>query len=105
MTVRSGMLSRTERQRPVRLRGPTEELQSLVFALGTGLSSLESEALTLYLEGNSYEEMAEGLGCDTKTIDNALNASSGRSSRTRRPAKSSRNATIVKPEGGLEPTA
>ena len=50
----------------------TEELQSLVFTLGTGLSSLESEALTLYLEGNSYEEMAEGLGCDTKTIDNAL---------------------------------
>ena len=50
----------------------TEELQSLVFALGTGLSSLESQALTLYLEGNSYEEMAELLGCDTKTIDNAL---------------------------------
>ena len=50
----------------------TEELQSLVFCLGTGLSSLESEALRLYLEGNSYEEMAEELGCDTKTIDNAL---------------------------------
>jgi len=50
----------------------TEELQSLVFTLGTGLSSLESEALTLYLEGNSYEQMAEDLGCDTKTIDNAL---------------------------------
>jgi RNA polymerase sporulation-specific sigma factor len=50
----------------------TEELQSLVFSLGTGLSQLESEALRLYLEGNSYEEMAEGLECDTKTIDNAL---------------------------------
>jgi len=50
----------------------TEELQSLVFALGTGLSSLESQALTLYMEGNSYEEMAEDLACDTKTIDNAL---------------------------------
>jgi RNA polymerase sporulation-specific sigma factor len=34
----------------------TEELQSLVFCL----------------EGLSYEEMAEELGCDTKTIDNAL---------------------------------
>ena len=62
----------------------TEELQSLVFALGTGLSSLESEALTLYLEGNSYEEMAEGLGCDTKTSTTRFSASSGRSSRTRR---------------------
>jgi RNA polymerase sporulation-specific sigma factor len=50
----------------------TEELESLVFSLGTGLSSLESEALRLYLEGNSYEQMAEDLGCDTKTIDNAL---------------------------------
>ena len=50
----------------------TEELQSLVFCLGTGLSSLESEALRLYLEGNSYDEMAEELACDTKTIDNAL---------------------------------
>jgi RNA polymerase sporulation-specific sigma factor len=50
----------------------TQELQSLVFCLGTGLSSLESDALRLYLEGNSYEEMAEELGCDTKTIDNAL---------------------------------
>src|SRR3954449_225129 len=50
----------------------TEELQSLVFCLGTGLSPLEADALRLYLEGSSYEEMAEELGCDTKTIDNAL---------------------------------
>jgi RNA polymerase sigma-H factor len=50
----------------------TEELQSLVFCLGTGLSKLEAEALRLYLEGSSYEEMAEDLLCDTKTIDNAL---------------------------------
>ena len=50
----------------------TEELQSLVFCLGSGLSKLEADALRLYLEGSSYEEMAEDLGCDTKTIDNAL---------------------------------
>jgi RNA polymerase sporulation-specific sigma factor len=50
----------------------TEELQSLVFCLGTGLSTLESDALRCYLEGLSYEQMAEELGCDTKTIDNAL---------------------------------
>jgi len=50
----------------------TEELQSLVFCLGTGLSKLESDALRLYLEGSSYEQMGEELGCDTKTIDNAL---------------------------------
>ena len=50
----------------------TEELQSLVFTLGSGLSELEADALRLYLEGSSYEDMAEELGCDTKTIDNAL---------------------------------
>jgi RNA polymerase sporulation-specific sigma factor len=50
----------------------SEELQSLVFTLGTGLSRLEADALKLYLEGSSYEQMADTLGCDTKTIDNAL---------------------------------
>jgi RNA polymerase sporulation-specific sigma factor len=50
----------------------TEELQSLVFCLGTGLSKLEADALRLYLEGSSYEEMAVELDVDTKTIDNAL---------------------------------
>ena len=50
----------------------TEELQSLVFCLGTGLSKLEADALRLYLEGSSYEEMAQELDVDTKTIDNAL---------------------------------
>jgi len=50
----------------------TEELQSLVFCLGTGLSKLEADALRLYLEGSSYEEMAVDLEVDTKTIDNAL---------------------------------
>jgi RNA polymerase sporulation-specific sigma factor len=50
----------------------TEELQSLVFCLGTGLSKLEADALRLYLEGSSYDEMAQELEVDTKTIDNAL---------------------------------
>ena len=50
----------------------TEELQSLVGCLGTGLSELEADSLRLYLEGSSYEQMAAELDCDTKTIDNAL---------------------------------
>ena len=50
----------------------TEELQALVFTLGSGLSPLEADALRRYLDGLSYEQMAEELGCDTKTIDNAL---------------------------------
>src|SRR5438067_6802892 len=50
----------------------TEELQSLVGCLSTTLSPLEADALRLYLEGSSYEQMADELSCDTKTIDNAL---------------------------------
>src|SRR5256885_13178519 len=35
----------------------TEELQSLVFSLGTGLSKLEADALRPYPEGSSYEDI------------------------------------------------
>ncbi len=50
----------------------TEELRSLVSCLGSVLSDLESEVLSLYLDGYSYEVVAERLECDTKTVDNAL---------------------------------
>ena len=33
---------------------------------------LESRVLSLYLDGHSYEVIAERLECDTKTVDNAL---------------------------------
>ena len=50
----------------------SEELQSLVACLSSVLSELESSVLSLYLDGHSYEAVAERLGCDTKTVDNAL---------------------------------
>jgi len=50
----------------------SEELGSLVECLTSVLSELESEVLTCYLDGRPYEEIAERLGCDTKTVDNAL---------------------------------
>ena len=50
----------------------TEELRSLVACLGDVLSELESRVLSLYLDGHSYEVVAERLECDTKTVDNAL---------------------------------
>jgi RNA polymerase sporulation-specific sigma factor len=50
----------------------TEELNSLVACLSSVLSELESSVLSLYLDGNSYEAIAGRLGCDTKTVDNAL---------------------------------
>ena len=50
----------------------TEELNALVACLSTVLSELESRVLALYLDGSSYEQVGERLGCDTKTVDNAL---------------------------------
>ena len=50
----------------------SEELESLVSCLSSVLSDLESSVLSLYLDGHSYEVVAERLDCDTKTVDNAL---------------------------------
>jgi RNA polymerase sporulation-specific sigma factor len=50
----------------------SEELESLVDCLTSVLSDLESRVLSLYLDGYSYEVIAERLECDTKTVDNAL---------------------------------
>lgn len=50
----------------------SEELHSLVACLSSVLSELESAVLSLYLDGHSYETIAEKLTCDTKTVDNAL---------------------------------
>jgi RNA polymerase sporulation-specific sigma factor len=50
----------------------SEELRSLVGCLSTALSELESRVLSLYLDGCSYEQVGERIGCDTKTVDNAL---------------------------------
>jgi RNA polymerase sporulation-specific sigma factor len=50
----------------------SEELRSLVGCLSTVLSELESRVLSLYLDGYSYTAVGEKLGCDCKTVDNAL---------------------------------
>jgi len=50
----------------------SEELRCLVDCLSSTLSELESRVLALYLDGNSYELIGERIGCDTKTVDNAL---------------------------------
>lgn len=49
-----------------------EELRALLDCLGSALSELESAVLTMYLEGRSYEEIAQIQDCTPKTVDNAL---------------------------------
>jgi RNA polymerase sporulation-specific sigma factor len=50
----------------------SDELKSLLDCLGSTLSPLESQVLTFYLEGRSYEAIGDLIGCDPKTVDNAL---------------------------------
>ena len=50
----------------------SEELRSLVACLSTVLSELESRVLALYLDGHSYQQVGRKLGCEAKTVDNAL---------------------------------
>jgi len=57
---------------PVNQAISSEELRSLIACLSTALSDLESSVLSLYLDGHPYEDIAGRLGCDTKTVDNAL---------------------------------
>jgi len=50
----------------------SEEVESLKGCLAQMLSDLEGRVLRLYLNGLSYERIANELGCDCKTVDNAL---------------------------------
>ncbi len=49
-----------------------EELSSIESRIGEMLSDLEWEVLTAYLDGRSYQEIAQDLGRHVKSIDNAL---------------------------------
>jgi RNA polymerase sporulation-specific sigma factor len=40
--------------------------------MGRELSDLETEVLMLYMDGKSYQEIADALGRHVKSIDNAL---------------------------------
>ena len=50
----------------------SEELRSLVDFLSTELSAIESRVLALFLDGQTYEEIAVRSFGDAKTVDNAL---------------------------------
>jgi RNA polymerase sporulation-specific sigma factor len=50
----------------------SEELRSLKVCLTDTLSHLEGQVLRRYMQGLSYERIATAIGCDCKTVDNAL---------------------------------
>jgi RNA polymerase sporulation-specific sigma factor len=50
----------------------SDELRQLQASFDEVLSGLETDVLTLYVEGRSYQEIADLLGRRVKSIDNAL---------------------------------
>src|SRR3989442_844956 len=71
-TAYDGIVRRYYGFDPVNQVISSEELQALVACLSTVLSELESRVLALYLDGYSYEQVGAKLGCEAKTVDNAL---------------------------------
>jgi RNA polymerase sporulation-specific sigma factor len=59
-------------QNPEELIIGREDILSIRDQVGTVLSSLEQDVLSAYLDGKSYQEIADNLGRHVKSIDNAL---------------------------------
>ena len=49
-----------------------ESVDSMIRKIKERLTELEYKTLTLFIDGKSYQEIADMLGCNKKTIDNAL---------------------------------
>jgi RNA polymerase sporulation-specific sigma factor len=57
---------------PAELVVSAEELENIKASVGKVLSPLETEVLQLYMDGKSYQQIADMLGRHVKSIDNAL---------------------------------
>jgi RNA polymerase sporulation-specific sigma factor len=57
---------------PAELVISAEEIATIRDSLGSVLSPLEVEVLQLYMDGNSYQQIADTLSRHVKSIDNAL---------------------------------
>ncbi len=57
---------------PAELLISAEEIASIKESMGRLLSELETGVLRLYMDGKSYQEIADHLGRHVKSIDNAL---------------------------------
>jgi RNA polymerase sporulation-specific sigma factor len=57
---------------PADLVVSAEEIEAINTRVAEVLSDLESDVLRLYMDGKSYQEIADKLGRHVKSIDNAL---------------------------------
>ncbi|MFD1067380.1 RNA polymerase sporulation sigma factor SigH [Oceanobacillus locisalsi] len=66
------IISSSEGSNPEKMLINQEEYGAMTFKLSELLSGLEKEVLQLYLDGCTYQEIAERLNRHIKSIDNAL---------------------------------
>ncbi|MDQ4142488.1 MAG: RNA polymerase sporulation sigma factor SigH [Actinomycetota bacterium] len=57
---------------PAELVISAEEVEAIQQSMRKTLTALEGQVLKLYIDGKSYEEIADALGNHVKSIDNAL---------------------------------
>ena len=57
---------------PAELVISAEEVENIRSTMGRALSELETDVLELYMDGKSYQEIADIMGRHVKSIDNAL---------------------------------
>ena len=50
----------------------SECLQTLRSSMVASMSGLETDVLTLYVEGKTYQQIGDALGRDVKSVDNAI---------------------------------
>ncbi len=74
-------LSTSREEDPEKLLIAREQIEDRNARIKKELSKLEQQVLKLYLQGLSYEEIAEQLGKTEKSIDNALQRIRGKLSR------------------------
>jgi RNA polymerase sporulation-specific sigma factor len=66
------LLSESSMRDPVEMVIGQEEVQGLLRCVRSELSGLETAVLHLYMDGNTYQEIADILGRQVKSVDNAL---------------------------------
>ena len=74
-------LSTSREEDPEKLLIAREQIEDRNARIKKELSKLEQQVLKLYLQGLSYEEIAEQLGKTEKSIDNSLLRNRGKLSR------------------------
>lgn len=66
------VLTPDERQDPEAILIDRENMNGMEYKINKSLSDMELGVLFQYLEGRSYQEIAEVLGKDVKAVDNAI---------------------------------